>query len=943
VKLRSLKLERFGHFQGATLELGQGLQMLWGRNEAGKSTLVAALRALLFKYPAGQYDFRFPDSTLAISASLEFADGSVAEVRREKNKGWKAQLDGEKLSDDDFKDKLGRPSQELFANVFAFGLLELERGAESIQEAGLGAAISGAAVGVQPDALLAELRKQAEELYSERASKRPINQLAGEIRDLKKQLRESQLPGERFLALQNALSTSQGRGADLRARREILLRRSNTVETALRALPAKQALAGARLDLERLGTTVGLPPTAEPEYQRLRGDRDRLGARTAELEGKLARTHKELESLVDPPSAAADARLPALTEAWSGDAQRREQLDDARTRCDKLSQEKQRLRARLDPPWKGEPSGARRGASREAVPSGMPLPEEGELPLPVPRVEEVRRHKKALDDLSRVLDTAKHDRERAARELAQAAEQAEKKAGEAPSADELGRLRSERDAVWERIRKSWLEGALTGGEGSGALFARSSERQLAASLVNATRAADDYADKLRDKATDVAAALEAAARRDEKIRALEAAERDVKDAAAAAAEGEDKWRALWSRCGFLPHSPDAMLEWLADYHALVDTTAQLEAAAAGAARLEQATRDYQAQLRAVIGGDGAVDALHAEARRRLQEESEREQQRIRAAEARRRLRKSAEELTHDLGQTRTQLDARNAELAAWRARAQAGDDDAFGAAAAAARQAHELSQEIARHERTLAEAQAGVADLDEALARGRELLAAEQKEIAAERAQLEEELTETAQQVGATGNELKRLDGSSRAVELVALLEAKRAELRDKATEWARLAAARSLLERQLQRFSAREQPRLLESVARLFSAMTRGRYLRVYQRLDDKRTFMAVRADGTEVEPAALSSGTREQLYLALRLAYIDAYCARSEPLPLCLDDVLVNFDDERAAATLGVLHRLAAEDRTQLLFLTCHAHLVELAKKTLPSVHPIELPPAG
>src|SRR5207302_6514890 len=108
---------------------------------------------------------------------------------------------------------------------------------------------------------------------------------------------------------------------------------------------------------------------------------------------------------------------------------------------------------------------------------------------------------------------------------------------------------------------------------------------------------------------------------------------------------------------------------------------------------------------------------------------------------------------------------------------------------------------------------------------------------------------------------------------------------RDRAGDWARLTAARSLLDRQLQRFSAREQPRLLESVARLFSAMTRGRYTRVYQRLDAERTFMAVRADGTEVEPAALSSGTREQLYLALRLAYIDAY--RAEALPVCLDDV--------------------------------------------------------
>src|SRR6185436_10747416 len=253
--------------------------------------------------------------------------------------------------------------------------------------------------------------------------------------------------------------------------------------------------------------------------------------------------------------------------------------------------------------------------------------------------------------------------------------------------------------------------------------------------------------------------------------------------------------------------------------------------------------------------------------------------------------------------------------------------------------AYELGQEIARSERTLAEAQAGAADLDEALARGSELLAAEKRELAEARPRLEEELREAGERVGAARAELKRLDGQSRATELCALIEAKRAELRDHAAEWARLTAARSLLERQLHKFSQREQPRLLESIGKLFGAMTRARYSRVYQRLDG--SFMAVRADGVEVEPGALSSGTREQLYLAVRLAYIDSYCARSEPLPLCLDDVLVNFDDARAAATLDVLHHLAAEGRTQLLFLTCHAHLVELAKKVLPELRPLELPP--
>ena len=42
------------------------------------------------------------------------------------------------------------------------------------------------------------------------------------------------------------------------------------------------------------------------------------------------------------------------------------------------------------------------------------------------------------------------------------------------------------------------------------------------------------------------------------------------------------------------------------------------------------------------------------------------------------------------------------------------------------------------------------------------------------------------------------------------------------------------------------------------------------------------------------MSRGTREQLYLAMRFGLIEEYEARSEPLPIIMDDVFVNFDDD-------------------------------------------------
>jgi uncharacterized protein YhaN len=78
-------------------------------------------------------------------------------------------------------------------------------------------------------------------------------------------------------------------------------------------------------------------------------------------------------------------------------------------------------------------------------------------------------------------------------------------------------------------------------------------------------------------------------------------------------------------------------------------------------------------------------------------------------------------------------------------------------------------------------------------------------------------------------------------------------------------------------------------------------------------------------VEVAGLSDGTRDQLYLALRLARIEQHIASVAACPVILDDILINSDDVRASAALDVFAGLAA--RTQVLLFTHHSRIVELA----------------
>jgi uncharacterized protein YhaN len=145
-----------------------------------------------------------------------------------------------------------------------------------------------------------------------------------------------------------------------------------------------------------------------------------------------------------------------------------------------------------------------------------------------------------------------------------------------------------------------------------------------------------------------------------------------------------------------------------------------------------------------------------------------------------------------------------------------------------------------------------------------------------------------------------------------------------------RLAA--SVLRREIERYRERHRAPILRYAADLFARLTLDAYsgLDVDHGPDDQPVIRCLRASGERVEVAALSSGTRDQLYLALRLASIAHLDEQRELMPLVLDDVLVHFDDDRARAALGVLGAFAAT--TQVLFFTHHQRLAELASEAVP-----------
>ncbi len=151
------------------------------------------------------------------------------------------------------------------------------------------------------------------------------------------------------------------------------------------------------------------------------------------------------------------------------------------------------------------------------------------------------------------------------------------------------------------------------------------------------------------------------------------------------------------------------------------------------------------------------------------------------------------------------------------------------------------------------------------------------------------------------------------------------------AARFLRLRLATHFLQTQIERFRKENQGPLLEKSGRVFQSITRGAFsgLGAEFSADDVPVLVGLRPDQTPVSIEAMSDGTRDQLYLALRLAALDRYLEAHEPMPLILDDLLITFDNERTKAILPQLAGLAK--RTQIFLFTHHEHLVELCRQTL------------
>jgi len=179
---------------------------------------------------------------------------------------------------------------------------------------------------------------------------------------------------------------------------------------------------------------------------------------------------------------------------------------------------------------------------------------------------------------------------------------------------------------------------------------------------------------------------------------------------------------------------------------------------------------------------------------------------------------------------------------------------------------------------------------------------------------------------------LEQIDSSDTAAAAREAMESAAATCRSAIRPWARLKIAHALLQQAMKRFKDRAQAPMVASASNYFSLMTAGRYVTLLaDESGETPVLMAERDDGVAIHVEAMSEGTADQLYLALRLASLELRRSSHVRMPLILDDVLITSDDERSANMLKAL--AAFSEGGQVMLFTHHRHLVDLARDTLSS----------
>ncbi|OEF96727.1 ATP-binding protein [Desulfuribacillus alkaliarsenatis] len=185
------------------------------------------------------------------------------------------------------------------------------------------------------------------------------------------------------------------------------------------------------------------------------------------------------------------------------------------------------------------------------------------------------------------------------------------------------------------------------------------------------------------------------------------------------------------------------------------------------------------------------------------------------------------------------------------------------------------------------------------------------------------------EQLGKLQLQLEQLATDNRLVELNLQRTKEHEALFANVKEWTIATMAKWVLEKSKQTFEAEHQPEVMRLASEFFKAFTEQAYQQVALPIGEKKIRVRNKK-GDWLQAEQLSQGTKEQLYLALRLGFMQQFNNRQIGWPIFMDDLVVNFDRERMLSTMRTISGLSAQH--QIFFFTCHEHVIEAFEEIAP-----------
>ncbi|MCE2574266.1 YhaN family protein [Komagataeibacter sp. FNDCR2] len=306
------------------------------------------------------------------------------------------------------------------------------------------------------------------------------------------------------------------------------------------------------------------------------------------------------------------------------------------------------------------------------------------------------------------------------------------------------------------------------------------------------------------------------------------------------------------------------------------------------------------------------------------------------------LRPEHEQATRSVRESEASLSRAQAEVAALQTRTQTDSPHALEQLALRLARRDTLAERHAQALHTLSRMTDGQAPTD----LHREIDGRDLPELTAEIARIDDRLKELDQlrdnAVRAEQREetaLRAFENNTEAPQAAARREAAITHLHQIVAEYARLTLARNLIADAIDRVRTEEQDPLVTRAGQFLRLATQGAFTGIRTELDTRNepVVQGIRHDGGIVPVTAMSAGTRDQLFLAFRLASVETYCRSAEPLPFIADDLLVQFDDARTHTTLCALADFART--TQVLLFTHHDSIRDMARDLQARGMPINL----